>query len=110
MCQVFRETGLGIVADCMEDEKRWSTPQLFPPNRYGEVSEWLAEHHDGVSFVVIDDMVSGDSLSRPRTRSIQGRVVLCAEGVGLTADRLNDLLKTLRTPLSPHERWKRSED
>jgi hypothetical protein len=110
MCQVFRETGLGFVADCMEDEVRWSTPQFFPPNRHGEVAEWLADHHDGVPFVVIDDMLSDEALVRPRPRSMKDRSVFCAEGVGLSADLLDNLLKALRTPLPPHERWKLSED
>lgn len=103
MRYVLRQAGLVFVADCLEDRTRWSTPRFLQPDRYREVSAWLATHHAGEAYVVIDDEWSGPSLSGSLAYS--RRVILCEEGVGLEAEHLDNLLRALRTPPGPYERW-----
>lgn len=101
---VMRQASLEFVANCMEDSTRWATPRFQEPDRYREVTAWLAEHHAGEPFVVIDDEWSGSSLSGSPAYPL--RVVLCEEGVGLEAKHLANLLRALRTSPAPHERLK----
>lgn len=99
---VLRRAGLDFVADGMEDSRRWSTPR-FQPDRYHEVASWLGEHHAGEPYVVIDDDWSGATLGGAPAYPL--RVILCEEGVGLMATHLDSLLRALRTPPDPCERW-----
>jgi len=100
---VLRQAGLDFVADCMEDRARWSTPRFLQPDRYREVSTWLAKHHAGEPYVVIDDEWSGPSLGGSPAYPL--RVILCKESVGLEAKHLDNLLRALLTPPGPYERW-----
>ena len=100
---VFREAGLGIVADGLEGIDRWATPVLPRPDRHSEVARWLEQYHQREPFAVIDDMWSGSSLWKSRSDPV--RVALCEPTIGLQAQHLDKLSSALRTPLGILETW-----
>ena len=104
---VFRNAGLGFVADNLHEADKWCTPPKFGRSRRSnEIAEWLDRHHRSEPFAIIDDTCSGASLAlalapagEPAAPSnvpaqrhsrneaphpFSGRVVLCEEHVGLT--------------------------
>ncbi len=93
---VLRQSGLGFAADCMEGPTRWATPRFKEHDRRREIGAWLALHHRGEPYAVIDDALSGASL--PSSSVYQLRVALCDGNVGLEKGHLAGLLRALRTP------------
>ena len=104
LSEVFLRSSLGFVADQLHDDARWRTPvKLRRAKRVDEIAQWLAQHHDGEPFVIIDDTFSGPSLVPALTDSTHpffGRVVLCEENVGLTQEHVEVIVQTLRRPLA----------
>jgi hypothetical protein len=92
LCEVFRRGGLEFVADGLHDESSWRTPtKLGRGKRVDEIAQWLDQSRWRGPFLIIDDTYSGPSL-RPAlgdpSHPFFGRVVLCEEGVGLTAEHV----------------------
>ena len=101
---VFRQSGLGFVADGLVDGAAWRTPMKFRlSQRVDEIAQWLMQHHRGDSFVILDDTHSGASLRRAlkvragaKPHPFAGRVVLCQEYVGLTDAHVPTIVDALR--------------
>ena len=114
---VFRRTGLGFVADRLQEREMWRTPLKFGRSRrIDEIAQWLGCHHQGEPFAILADTHSGASLiptmhpspmlssnvPAPRNSSqmaphpFAGRVVLCDENVGLNSDHVPFILAALR--------------
>lgn len=104
LIEVFRRSGLGFVADQLHDDARWRTPvKLRRGKRVDEIAQWLAQHHEGEPFVIVDDTFSGPSLRPALADSAHpffGRVLLCEENVGLTPEHVEVIVQTLRRPLA----------
>lgn len=92
---IFKNTGLPAVAHALH--KQWDAPQDQGKTRLQAVEAWLAKHHVGEPFVVLDDDWSGTGLKGSKLDR-QGRVVLCAENVGLNEAHLPRLRRALQTP------------
>lgn len=101
---VFRQSGLGFVADGLFEGAAWRTPVKFRLHqRVDEIAQWLAQHHRGEPFVIVDDTHSGASLHRAlkaragvKLHPFAGRVVLCQEYVGLTDAHVPTIVDALR--------------
>ena len=101
LCEVFRRTGLGIVASSLHDVSCTPTG-MYREIRVEDIAAWLDRHHRGEPFAIIDDTFSGFSLKPALTNPAHpfaGRVVLCAEGVGLLPEHTAPLLAAMRRPL-----------
>lgn len=101
MRAIFHKTGLGFVAEQLEDGTRWRTPLLGGGDRAGEIAHWLEHHHRGEAYAVVDDEFSGWSLLEAIEQGVpwfDGRVVLCGESVGLLDDHVPLLANLLRRP------------
>lgn len=101
MLAVFRETGLGFVADGLEEGKRWRTPELLWGDRADEIARWLEHHHRGEPYAIVDDTFSGWTLLEAVDRQAPAfvdRVVCCEEGIGLRDEHVPLLLAALRMP------------
>lgn len=92
---IFQRTGLNAAAHALHTH--WAAPQDQGKNRLQAVEAWLAKHHEGEPFVVLDDDWSGTGLKGSHLDR-QGRVVLCAEHVGLSPSHLPLLRRALQTP------------
>jgi hypothetical protein len=57
---------------------------------------WLAEHHRGEPYCVIDDQASGSSLVGS-AHDKAGRVLLCSVGIGLHRGHLPFIREALTT-------------
>lgn len=103
LCEVFERTGLEFVAATLHDA--WCTPTgICRGIRVDDVAAWLDGYHQGEPFVIVDDTFSGLSLKPALTNPAHpfaGRVVLCAEGVGLLPEHVAPLLAAMRRPLRP---------
>jgi len=118
---VFRRAGLGFVADRLHEGETWRSPPMSGRSRrIDEIAQWLDRYHQGEPFAILDDNHSGASLmsalqpgmhpapmlssnvpaSRHSSESaphpLAGRVVLCAENVGLTSDHVPFILAAVR--------------
>ena len=60
----------------------WEAPQNSGETRAQAIDRWLAAHHQGEPYVILDDELSGTGL-RLSEHEKRGRLVLCKEGVGL---------------------------
>jgi hypothetical protein len=82
--KVFRAAGAAFVADGMLGPDHWATPEMVRGGRADEIRAWLDVHHRGEAFVILDDNVSGDDLSKKSMddkHEIAQRLVLCEVGV-----------------------------
>lgn len=93
--QLFRRTGLGIVAEAFHTA--WQATQDAGSTRHAAIETWLIAHYAGEPFVVLDDVLSGSGLRGSRLDKA-GCVVLCEVGVGLHAGHLPAVARALRTP------------
>ena len=101
---VFRQSGLGFVADALVVGDRWRTPlPSGNSRRIDEIAEWLDRHHQGEPFAIIDDTWSGASMASvlgptepARPHPFAERVVLCQENVGLTDAHVSFVVAALR--------------
>ena len=100
---VLAQAGLSTVANCMENRTRWATPVLPEHDRHQEIGAWLALHHRGEPYAIVDDLWSGSSLEG--SLAPPWRIVLCEEDVGLQPRHLSVLAHALRTPKGEHEYW-----
>ena len=101
---VFRRSGLEFVADRLYEGEGWCTPVTVGLSRRAdEIAAWLDNHHQGESFVIIDDTWSGPSLLPAlamESHPFNGRVVLCRESVGLGDEHVQPILDALARPVS----------
>lgn len=95
---ILRETGLAAIAAAMHPS--WEAPEDRGMTRLAAIDRWLSRHHCGEPFVVLDDEHSGTGLKGSR-HDKQGRVVLCAGGVGLRAANVAAITAALRRPCRP---------
>jgi HAD domain in Swiss Army Knife RNA repair proteins len=97
--QVFTCNDLDFVAKSFAGDDSWATPETRIGRRADEIQAWLATHHRGEPFVVLDDAGSGmelaDCTAAPGDPLFK-RVVLCEVGVGLVKDLLPPIVSTLR--------------
>ena len=78
--KLFLVCGLGAVVECLHEE--CEAPQKSGESRLRAIDRWLAQHHRGERYVVIDDYLSGTELEGSHIDKA-GRLVLCEVGVGL---------------------------
>lgn len=92
--RLLRLAGYEQIALSLHDA--WSAPRGSAVTRVEVIDDWLAEHHRGEPYVVIDDQASGASLVgsvHDRAR----RVLLCSVGVGLHRGHLPFIHEALTT-------------
>ncbi len=77
---LFRVTGAAWLADVLHPEGE--PVQNSGWTRVMAIEDWLARHHRGEPYVVIDDPLSGTGLEGSR-HDVAGRLVLCEVNVGL---------------------------
>ena len=85
-------SGLNVVADALHPH--WEAPPSVGRTRLEAVELWLAAHHRGEPFAVIDDELSGVGLEWSQL-DVEGRVVLCRAREGLHLGYLSRLQKAL---------------
>lgn len=102
MVSIFNGAGFHFVAANLYDGEAW---RCAPPgggrDREAEILDWLAAHHQGEPFVVIDDDHSGGRLLFTQhlpANVLYGRVVICTPGVGLTLDHVDGIVGALNAP------------
>jgi hypothetical protein len=74
--------------------EHWDAPQMRQETRLSAIERWLASHHRGEPFVVLDDSLSGTGLAGSHLDK-NGHVVWCAEGVGLTSAHIDQVRRAL---------------
>ena len=91
-----------FVADALHEGERWrTTVKLGRLRRVDEIAAWLDRFHRGEPFAIIDDIQSGASLLPALTlpdHPLVGRVVLCAENVGLNDEHVQTIVDALQRP------------
>ena len=92
--RLFTMAGLEGLSDRLDDA--WEAPQNRGETRAQAIERWLAAHHRGEPYVILDDELSGTGLSRSMHEQ-RGRLVLCKEGVGLHRGHLPAIHAALRT-------------
>lgn len=94
LCETFRQTSLGFVAESLHEF--WCTPRDDDSYRLVEIEAWLDSHAllTPVPYLVIDDLVSGQSL---RDSHLEEMCVLCDAWVGFTHPKLRSAQKILRS-------------
>lgn len=78
--RLFAKTGLEVLNSNLHDA--WEAPQNHGETRAQAIDRWLAAHHRGEPYVILDDELSGTGLRRS-LHDRRGRVVLCKANVGL---------------------------
>lgn len=92
--RLLRLAGYEQISRSLHDA--WSAPRGPAATRLQIIDDWLAEHHRGEPYCVIDDQASGASLLNS-THDKAGRVLLCNVGVGLHCGHLPFVRKALTT-------------
>jgi hypothetical protein len=95
MVELLNRTGLAPVAEALHVQ--WQAPVEQHMSRLRQIEKWLATYHEGQSYVVLDDVLSGTELAGSVHDAV-GRVVLCDEGVGLHNGHWPQISKALTTP------------
>jgi len=72
--------GLGVVSQSFHEH--WEAPQHRGETRAQAIERWLALHHRGEPYVILDDDLSGTGLRRS-VHARSRRLVMCKVGVGL---------------------------
>lgn len=93
--QLFAQTGLSPVADALDEA--WEAPARRGDTRLVAINRWLAAHHQGEPYAVLDDHLSGTDLAAS-DHDLADRVALCEPNVGLQEEQLALVLKALGTP------------
>jgi HAD domain in Swiss Army Knife RNA repair proteins len=75
----------------------WSASRKPGGTRLESIDGWLAAHHDGEPYCILDDTDSGSGL-RGSARDLDGRVILCEPGAGLHSGHLPAIRAALSTP------------
>lgn len=89
---ILKRSALNVVADALHPY--WEAPPSVGRTRLEAVELWLAAHHCGEPFAVIDDELSGVGLAGSQL-DIEGRVVLCRAREGLHPGYLSCLRQAL---------------
>lgn len=92
--KLFLVCGLGALVDCLHEE--CEAPQKSGESRLCAIDRWLAQHHRGERYVVLDDHLSGTELEGSHIDRA-GRLVLCEVGVGLQPSHLDPIRRALRS-------------
>lgn len=96
--QLFAKTGLEVLATNLHDA--WEAPQNRGETRADAISRWLAAHHKGEPYVILDDELSGTGL-HGSVHEKCGRIVLCKENVGLLREHAAAIRSSLSRPCEP---------
>lgn len=75
----------------------WAAPRPPGGTCLDSINAWLAEHHRGEPFAILDDTDSGFG-ARGSRYDLDGRVVLCEPSVGLYLGHLPQLKSALSMP------------
>ncbi|KQP21382.1 HAD domain-containing protein [Pseudorhodoferax sp. Leaf265] len=73
----------------------WSAPRAAAGTRLAAIDTWLAAHHHGEPYLILDDTDSGTGLRGSR-HDLDGRLVLCRPGTGLHAGHLPAIRAALK--------------
>lgn len=95
MEQLLQKTGMSAVAGALHE--MWEAPANRGMTRLGQIERWLAHHHKGEPYVILDDWSSGTGLSASN-HDLEKRVVFCEEGVGLHAGHWHQIEAALTAP------------
>jgi hypothetical protein len=98
---LFAQTGLGAVVGAFHEH--WEAPQNAGETRLQAVERWLAQHHQGEPYAVLDDHLSGTDLAAS-VHDLLDRVVLCDENVGLLDEQREGVVAALTRPFVPLQR------
>lgn len=93
MAELFRRTGVGILADALHPNGE--VLPLRGQTRLQAIEAWLQHHGVQQRYAILDDHLSGTGLSGSR-HDRAGRVVLCEVDVGLQAHHIPQLERALR--------------
>jgi len=96
--QLFAKTGLEVLATSLHDA--WEAPQNRGETRAEAIDRWLAAHHRGEPYLILDDELSGTGL-RHSVHDKLGRLVLCKERVGLLREHMAAIRSSLSRPCEP---------
>ena len=77
--RLFKMTGQELRNESLNDA--WEASQDRGETRAQAIDRWLAAHHRGESYVILDNELSGTGLRRS-VHEKQGRLVLCKKDVG----------------------------
>ena len=78
--QLFSKACLKVLAQSLH--AAWEAPQNRGETRAMAIDSWLAKHHCGEPYVILDDEMSGTGL-RGSVHDGRRRVVLCEKDIGL---------------------------
>ncbi len=93
--QLFAKTGLDVLGANLHDA--WEAPQNRGETRAEAIDRWLAAHHRGEPYVILDDELSGTGLRRSVHDQFR-RLVLCKENVGLHREHMAAIRASLSRP------------
>lgn len=93
---LLRISGAPWLADSFHPEGE--ALQLSGRSRLDAIEAWLAKHHNGEPYAILDDLLSGTGLADSR-HDHAGRVVLCDVGIGLLPVHAGRVRQALLTPL-----------
>jgi hypothetical protein len=93
--QLFSKTGLEVLSTSLHDA--WEVPQNRGETRAQAIDRWLAAHHRGEPYLILDDELSGTGL-RHSVHDQLGRLVLCKECVGLLQEHKSAIRAALARP------------
>lgn len=101
MALLLHRGGLSFVAGNLHAGEAWRcVSKRIYRERQAEILDWLATHHRGEAFVIVDDHYSAGELSfihHLPDSPLHGRVILCHPGTGLTMDQVDDIVAALRS-------------
>ena len=95
MEQLLNKTSMPAIAVALHDV--WEAPANRGMTRLEQIDVWLARHHSGEAYVILDDFLSGTGLPKS-SHDLDSRVVFCAEGIGLHAGHLLQINNALTRP------------
>lgn len=100
MVHILGGGGLQFVADSLHEGDAWRClPKRIYREREAEILHWLANHHQGEPFAVLDDLWSAGMLlfshKNPESQFF-GRTVICKPGIGLTLAHVDVLVDALK--------------
>jgi hypothetical protein len=96
MESLLRNSSMMAVAEALHNE--WEAPANRGISRLGQIDGWLASHHKGEPYVILDDLSSGTGL-RASEHDLARRVVFCDVGVGLHNGHWPQISAALTTQL-----------
>ena len=101
MALLLHRGGMPFIAENLHAGEAWRcVPKRIYRERQAEILDWLATHHRGEPFVILDDHYSAGQLAFIEhfpDSPLQDRVILCQPGSGLTMDKVDDIVAALRS-------------